>query len=540
MDAWSEALRELRGEYVAGARPKLDEAERLLTHLSRDATDRQALTDLMRRFHGFAGSGTTYGFPVVSENGLEAERDCQKALEGGAGLGSAELERLNHLLSGIRNQLELGAPSPAAAQGPVESTPGGRDILVIDDDPDLLSMVSSLLEREGLSARTALTHAEAREQIAQRMPDGLIVDILLPDGSGYDLVSQVRGQPGGESAAIVILSVKTGFIDKVEALHCGADGFFEKPLDWEKLIRRMQHLLEKNRAEPARILSVEDDPSQAAYIKAVLGSAGYEVLGCADPRRFESDLSSFRPDLVLMDLLLPGVSGYDLVRFVRQDERHATLPVLFLTTEGQIEAQIETLRAGADDHLIKPVLPGLLLSAVASRLERARFLRTLVNRDGLTRLLTHTAFLERARELLARKRRAPERAVAWVMIDLDHFKSVNDRYGHPLGDTVIIAMAAMLRRRLRQTDTVGRYGGEEFAVLLDELDASEAERLVTRLLEEFRAIDFKAAEGATFHQTFSAGIAMLQPGVDLATWRQAADDALYAAKKAGRNRVVLV
>jgi diguanylate cyclase (GGDEF)-like protein len=96
----------------------------------------------------------------------------------------------------------------------------------------------------------------------------------------------------------------------------------------------------------------------------------------------------------------------------------------------------------------------------------------------------------------------------------------------------------MLRRRLRQTDTLGRYGGEEFAVLLDELQPPEAERLVNRLLEEFRAVEFHAADGTPFRQTFSAGIAMLTPDMDLEAWRQAADDTLYKAKAAGRNRVL--
>jgi diguanylate cyclase (GGDEF)-like protein len=287
------------------------------------------------------------------------------------------------------------------------------------------------------------------------------------------------------------------------------------------------------------VLSVEDDPSQAAFVRAVLESAGYEVSICADPRRFESSMSSFRPDLVLMDLRLPAVSGHDLVRFVRQEERFAHLPVILMTTEAQVEAEMETMRAGADDHLAKPVPPGLLLSAVAARLERARFLKALLNRDGLTRLLTHGALLERAAAAVARKRRDPDRETAWVMVDLDRFKQVNDRYGHPMGDRVLGALAALLRRRLRQSDTVGRYGGEEFALLLDDLRAEDAVRLVDRLLAEFRALDFTAPGGAPFRVSFSAGIAMLEAGVNLDGWRQAADDALYAAKQAGRDRIVV-
>ena len=110
-----------------------------------------------------------------------------------------------------------------------------------------------------------------------------------------------------------------------------------------------------------------------------------------------------------MDVLLPGVSGYDLVRSLRQDERFTTLPVIILTTRGEMESRIEAARAGGDEHLVKPVSPGLLLSTVVARVERGRFLRLLVERDGLTGLLTHTTLLERARSAVAKKRREPRR-----------------------------------------------------------------------------------------------------------------------------------
>jgi diguanylate cyclase (GGDEF)-like protein len=212
---------------------------------------------------------------------------------------------------------------------------------------------------------------------------------------------------------------------------------------------------------------------------------------------------------------------------------------LFPTTRPAAAPQIATARAGGDGHLIKPVLPGLLLSAVAARIERARFLKTLVGRDGLTRLLTHTAFVEQARAVLARKKRDPQRSAAWVMVDLDHFKAVNDQYGHPVGDRVLTSLSALLRRRLRQTDTMGRYGGEEFAVLLEDLGQDEAMRLVSRLLEEFRLAEHRAPDGSPFHVTFSAGLAMLDPWMDFEWWRRTAEDAVHAAKAQGRARVVI-
>jgi diguanylate cyclase (GGDEF)-like protein len=309
-------------------------------------------------------------------------------------------------------------------------------------------------------------------------------------------------------------------------------------VDWELFTRRLRQLLERTKAEAPRVLSVEDDPDHAAFIKAVLGSAGYTVRICSDPARFEAEAIAFEPDLVHMDINLPGLSGYDLVRFLRQNEKYAAVPVVFLTAEGRAQSRIDTIRAGGDDHLVKPVSPALLISTVAARIERAQFLKSLLGRDGLTGLLNHTAFLEGARGSALRHGRAAGKGVAFALIDLDFFKAVNDRHGHPVGDRVLAALGALLRRRVRGSDLIGRLGGEEFAVILEGLTEEEAERLMNRLLEEFSVIAHRGVDQSTFHVTFSAGVSAFLPGMTVDAWRQAADDALYAAKSAGRHRVV--
>ena len=324
----------------------------------------------------------------------------------------------------------------------------------------------------------------------------------------------------------------------MEALHAGADAVIDRPLDEQGFVRRLTALLERGRAEPSRVLSVEDDPDQGEFVRSVLESGGHVVKVCRDPGRFEADVIAFRPDLVLLDVNLPGVSGYDLARFLRQNEAHAALPVVFLTGEGRDDARIRSVRSGGDDHLVKPVAPGLLLSTVTARLERARTLRALLSRDGLTGLSNHTAFLEGLRTAWKRNDRSPGRGLALVSLDLDSFKSVNDRYGHPAGDRVLAGLGALFRRRLRGTDLVGRLGGEEFGIVLEDLRSDEAVTLLNRLLDEFSKIEFAADDGV-FRVTFSAGISCLAPGMSVESWRSNADEALYAAKRAGRNRVVL-
>jgi len=538
VEDWEKTLRVLRERFLDGSTARLERIQTGLERLESNPSDVDSLADLRLAFHGFSGLGGSYGFPKVTILGIEGERQCEAFAALARRPVPQELSVLRDVLDGLRSELGARALAPAAAaESPV---PRRREGLVVEADVAVREDLARVVERAGLAVRTAASHGEALESLALHVPDAVLVDAELPDGTGYALVESIREMAGGERIAVVLIAGLANVLDRVEAIHCGADGLFEKPLDGELLGRRLHQLLERAGADSPRVLSVEDDPDQARFLRRVLESAGYEVSVATGPAEFEEALIAFKPDLVLMDILLPGnVSGYDLARYLRQDERYATLPVLFLTTEQQVHVRIEALRAGGDDHLAKPINPGLLLSTVAARIERARFLKDLVERDGLTRLLAHTAFLERARGALARRRRRPDAPpAALAVLDLDHFKRINDTGGHPVGDRVLTALSALLRSRLRQSDTIGRLGGDEFGVLLEDLTAEDAVRLIERLLADFIAIAHRGSGESTFHASFSAGIAMSGSAQDLTAWLEAADWALYEAKRAGRSRVV--
>ena len=538
MADWEKTLHALREKFLEGSTARLERIRTDLERLESNPADVDALADLRLAFHGFSGLGGSYGFPKVTILGIEGERQCGALAAAARKPGPKELAAWGDLLDGLRAELGTRAVAPAALED--SPLPRRREGLVVEADDALREDLARVVERAGLAVRTAATRVEALESLDHRMPDAILVDTELPDGSGYALVERIRAIPGGDRIAVLLIAGLANVLDRVEAIHCGADGLFEKPVDAESVGRRLQQLLERGGADAPRVLSVEDDPDQARFLRSVLEAAGYEVSVVAGPGEFEEALIAFQPDLVLMDILLPGnVSGYDLARYLRQDERYATLPVLFLTTEQQMHVRIEALKAGGDDHLVKPVSPGLLLSTVAARIERARFLKDLLERDGLTRLLTHTAFLERVKAAVTRRRHRPNvPAAALAVIDLDHFKKINDTWGHPVGDRVLTALSGLLRSRLRQSDTIGRLGGEEFGALLEDLTAEDAVRLIERLLTDFIAIEHHGFGNATFHASFSAGVAMSGEAEDLTDWLEAADHALYEAKHGGRSRVV--
>jgi diguanylate cyclase (GGDEF)-like protein len=285
-------------------------------------------------------------------------------------------------------------------------------------------------------------------------------------------------------------------------------------------------------AEATRILCVEDDPDQVAYITTILGEAGYETAWTSDAGQFERAFASFRPDLLILDVGLPDASGIDLARVVRNSPASATLPILFLTRERGLDTQLDGLRAGGDDYLTKPISAALLLTTVETRIERARLMRSLIETDGLTGLLTQSAFERRLENAVIEERRG-DGPFTLVTIDVDHFKSINDTHGHATGDRALAALGSLLRRSVRRTDAVGRCGGDELAFLLRRAGANAAERLANEVLQSCITMSRKVPV------TFSSGVAELREGESLAPWKQRADEAMYVSKHAGRARVTV-
>lgn len=540
--SWREEFEELRRRFIHGARARMDELGSALDLLDGAPGDPSLLRGALQHFHKLAGAGATFGLETITALGRKGEELCSRCLLERTPVDETDRSECRRLLLRVEEEfaaaaLEASRPTDAAPAS-VRRAAGGRiDVLVVEDDDDLRRSLTRLLERRGIAVREAATHAEALAAITERLPDAALVDIRLPDGSGYDVVARIRREAAGDGPPVLVISGRVGFLDKVEAIHCGADGYFTKPFECDSVVDRLAGLLRRGAEEPPRVLSVEDDPDQSTLVRSVLEAAGYAVHVCEDARDLEKDLIAFRPDVVLMDILMPGASGHDLVRAIRHDERFALMPVVFLSTEGQLRDRIRSTRAGGDDHLVKPVEPALLLATVAARVERARTLRALVNHDGLTGLLTHSAFLELAHLRWSELRRDPLRAAVLVMIDLDDFKAVNDRFGHPTGDRVLASLAGLLRRRLRQSDAIGRYGGEEFAVLLTDLEEDDAARLIRRVLHEFSETDHVAPDGQRFRVTFSAGAAVVDGTKPFRAALECADTALYGAKRTGRRQV---
>lgn len=550
MKSWQDTFDNLKAKYIKRSTDRLTEILELLDGIYKNPQDKELLRKLSRNFHWMAGSGTMYGFEQVSMLGVEAERYCETMLASDRTIDVTTIEKLRTLVSELstvfftsgemesnrvtQNLDATNANAPTIA-GEIVQT---ETALFIDEDGSTFKSLNQNFDEWGLTVKNVKTLNQAMQEILKQMPTVINLAVPVPDGNGYEFVEQVRSMPKGDEPAIIIASKQTGFIDKVRAMHCGADSYYEKPLDYKSVTRRIKYLLDRKKLSPAKILSVEDDPDQAAFIRAFLESAGYQVKTCTDPRQFEAAMSQFQPDLVLLDVMLSGMTGFELARYIRQDERYATLPIVFLTTQNQLDARIESARAGGDDHLIKPVAPALLLNCVASRLERSRYLRSLLYRDGLTALLNHTSFMEQMAQVFSNQKRKNGEAVI-IILDLDNLKAINERHGFPGGDKVIQAMSLMLRKRLRQSDIIGRIQSDEFGIVAEGISEKEAVMLAGRLIDDFSQMQHSTLSFSGFYATCSAGVAKFDPSsMTLEKWVDAAYASLAEAKAQGRNCVV--
>lgn len=407
-------------------------------------------------------------------------------------------------------------------------------VLIVEDDAATRALIHEALSQAGIAAVEAGTCAIARDALARNPWSAAIVDLQFPGECGLEIVREVRASD--RRIPIIALGSAEDFEAKIAALRAGASALCEKNGDWRALVSQV--LLLTAAKTDARVLLVEDDPVSAAAIAQTLRAVGYTPRICPDPRQFEAALVADPPDLVLMDIHLPYVDGIELTRFLRQDARFETIPVIYVTASfDDTDDVFLAARASGEQVLRKPVPPQVLLGAVASRLHHFRRLRALVEHDAQTGALTRRAFLEHAAAAVASAKPDQRARLCFAMIDIDEFKGVNDQYGHPAGDRVLLSLSETLQRSVRANDLAGRYGGEEFVVLLENVSEAVAAIRIEQILRQFRLIEHPVTPEQSISATFSAGVAAMRDGESVDSAIARADRALYRAKRSGKNQV---
>jgi diguanylate cyclase (GGDEF)-like protein len=550
-------LDHLRTRYISRIQEKLHQIDTLWLELSRRQWNNETAQTLRRLAHNLVGSGATFGLPIISDLARNLEWSVSEQLKLGFPPTTEQQRQIEQSISQLKSAYEnirrgssgstfnqaLAleqanlAPSPPMIerQRASQNKINNRLIYLLTDNTERAQDLALQVSYFGYTANIVVDIKHLSQAIQHAFPAAIVIDSSLLQHGGAEMLMKIRtNQP---APPIFFISSQDDISTRLQAVQAGGEAYFTIPVNISSLIDKLDSLSSHHEIEPYRILVVDDETELAHYYAHTLEQAGMLTEVVNNPLQIMHTLVDFMPDLILMDMYMPNCSGLQLAAVIRQLESFVSTPIVFLSMEDNLDRQLEAIRIGGDDFLTKPIQPAQLVSAVNSRVKRSRVLRSLMVRDSLTGLLKHTVLKDRLHLEIARAQRQASK-LTFVMIDIDRFKTINDTYGHATGDRVIKSLSRLLQQRLRKTDVIGRYGGEEFALILPDTDGETALWVLDELRKGFAHIRQQASEAA-FFATFSGGIAEFPAYSTADQIIDAADRALYEAKHAGRNQIKL-
>jgi len=419
-----------------------------------------------------------------------------------------------------------------------QAQPSDRFVYLVTRDYNFASYISQQITHFGYHVQHARDIKSLANAIADHRSIALLMDIPAGEGlndhaSIFDEVSKLQSA----SLAIFFISELDNQELRMKSIRAGGTAFFTKPINIVSLVDKLDTLSRSSlKNQSFRVLIVEDQHTVASYYQMVMRMSGMEAQIAPQPGAVLEQVREFHPDLILMDTFMAGANTADLARVIRQIDDFVSIPMIFLSSEDDFSRRIEALNLGGDDFLVKPIKASHLMAVVRSRLERSKILRSYMIRDSLTNLLNHTAFRNiLAQEVNRSKRQNTKLSLA--MLDIDHFKMVNDTYGHAAGDSVLKGLSRLLQQRLRSYDVVGRYGGDELVALLIDCSEEQAVKIMDEIRIHFSEIAFYPDNSKPLYLTFSCGISTFPKFQNAEELSDSADQALYRSKAAGRNQV---
>jgi two-component system, cell cycle response regulator len=447
-------------------------------------------------------------------------------------------------------------------------------VLVVDDVPANVRLLESRLQAEYFDVRTALCGRDALEIATKERVDLVLLDVMMPDMTGFEVCAALKTNPRTAHIPVIMVTSLDNSEDRVKGLECGADDFLTKPVGHVPLLTRVKNLLRLKMVTDelelravalesvglssaeifadtteiaGRILVIDDRENSTRAIRNALQKP-FDVTITEDPAEATALAGGGSFDLILISAALKAGDGLRLCTQIKTIDALRQTPVILITDADQTELVMRALDLGVNDYIIRPVDPNELRARVRTQLRRKLYqerLRGMVSSavelavtDSLTGLYNRRYLDAHLASAVARAL-ATEKPLCVLIFDIDHFKDVNDTYGHVAGDDVLKDFSDRLRRGVRGIDLVARYGGEEFMLVMPETDEAFARSVAERLRSDVEKVPFETRSAPAIPVTVSIGIAEWRGPLDTAEdVVRRADRALYSAKREGRNRVV--
>lgn len=447
-------------------------------------------------------------------------------------------------------------------------------ILVVDDVPANVRLLEVRLKAEYFDVKTAMNGPDALEIAARDRVDLVLLDLMMPGMDGFEVCRILKQQPETAHVPVLMVTALDGVEDRVKGLQCGADDFLTKPTSETALITRVKSLIRlkgmidelrlrastvqsvgvevteifsSSKQLGGRVLLVDSQPSSVQMVKLAL-QGDFSIDQESDPAKAFRLIETVGYDLIIVSLNLSGSVGLRFCSQVKMIESARYTPVLLISDPDEKPALLRAIELGVNDYIVRPIEVNELYARTRTQLRRKIYadrLGSMVTNamelaiiDPLTGLHNRRYLDCHLHSLIERSAQAGK-PIAVLTFDLDFFKGINDTFGHDAGDDVLREFSLRLKKCVRDIDLVVRHGGEEFVVIMPETDAKLAMKIADRLREDVQNELFVTRLGDSIPVTVSVGVAELQGENDSpdALLRRA-DQALYAAKREGRNRVV--
>lgn len=449
-------------------------------------------------------------------------------------------------------------------------------ILVVDDVPANVKLLEAKLTNEYYDVITAKDGFEAIQQATARKPDLILLDVMMPGMDGFETCRRMKEDPTVSHIPVVMVTALSEASDRVRGLEAGADDFITKPINDMALFARVRSLIrikmlidelrlrDQSKAQMgvggivnfsndlggSSVMLVEDEALRARKIAERLAAEQYHVHHYADHRAALDHAQHGELDLVIISNQLSEVDGLRLATQFKAIEAVRHVPIIMLVDEHESALMLKGLDLGMNDYLTAPLDYNEMIARVKTQLRRKKYQDALRSNyeesvsmavtDSLTRLYNRH-YLDTHLKNLTQQSLQNGKPMSLLMMDMDHFKKVNDTYGHDVGDEVLRQLSQIIIQSTRSTDLAARFGGEEFVVLMPETDGTRAAEVAERMRKKVESTPFiiTHSEGQ-IHKTVSIGLADLNLAKDTPdALLKRADTALYKAKNGGRNQVVM-
>ncbi len=444
-------------------------------------------------------------------------------------------------------------------------------ILIVDDVAANIKLLEAKLASEYYDVLTAKDGFEALDAAKHNKPDLILLDVMMPGMDGFEACKKLKEDNELAHIPVVMVTALSEKSDRLKGLEAGADDFITKPINDMALFARVKSLIrikmlldelrlrdktgaqmgikpiESNTSvDGANVLLVDDDEVQGKQVVSRLGE-NFKVDWMNAPDEALQKALSGSYDAIIISTMLTDADGLRLASQIKGHEQTRNVPLLVFVDEDDQALMFKALELGINDYLTVPVDKNEMTARLRTQIRRKKYQEALKAQyqqsismavtDGLTGLYNRH-YLNTHLENMVRQALANRKNLALMIMDMDHFKSVNDTHGHDAGDMVLKQLAGLITHEARSTDLVARFGGEEFVVLMPETDPNAALGAANRLREKVEKMAFQINNGQTINRTVSIGIASLHPDGDSPeALLKRADEALYSAKHGGRNTV---